>query len=47
MKQISGGSISATMLSAIFRGVDIFLEAGRCLGTAIRRAFTKNVCVLG
>ena len=46
LKQISGGAISAAMVSAIIKGVETVLEVGRCVGTAIRRVFSKNVCVV-
>ena len=46
LKTISGGAITAALLSAIVKGAETLLEAGRCLGTAIRRIFTKNVCVV-
>ncbi len=46
LKSIQGGAITATLLSAVVKGLDIFLEAGRCVGTAIRRLMSKNVCVI-
>lgn len=46
LRQICGGAISATMINAIVRGVNYFLEVGRSLGTAIRRVISKNICVV-
>ena len=42
--EVTGGTISATLLNAIIRGADLFLEVGRSLGTAIKRFFSKKVC---
>ncbi len=44
LKQVVGGAISASLITAIIQGVNAFLEVGRSLGTAIRRTFSKNVC---
>ncbi len=40
-----GGSwISGTFISAIVKAGEAILDAGRSLGTAIRRIFTGNIC---
>lgn len=44
LKRIVGGAISATMLSAIIRGLKLIIDFGRALGTAFRRICFKNVC---
>lgn len=44
LKNIIGGSITATMLGNIVRGVNSLLDLGRSLGTAIRRVYTNNLC---
>ena len=41
---ISGGTLSASMYNAIFRGAELLLELGRSLGSAIRRYFTGKYC---
>lgn len=42
--QITGGALTAAFLTALVRGINVYLEVGRSLGSAIRRAMTKNVC---
>lgn len=42
--EISGGAISASLITALVRGVNALLELGRSLGTAIRRIQTGNFC---
>jgi len=44
LKQIEGGAISASYLTAIVRGVNAILDLGRSIGTAIRRIQTGNLC---
>ena len=39
-----GGLLSGTVLNALLKGVNIILDLGRSLGTAIRRIKTGNVC---
>lgn len=41
---ISGGSISGTVISAFSRAVNSIMELGRCFGDAIRRIQTGNLC---
>lgn len=42
--EIKGGTISATYINAIVKGIDVILELGRSLGTAIRKWSTGNIC---
>ena len=44
MKQIQAGAINGTLLNAILRGANIFIDVGRCFGSAIRRLTSKNLC---
>lgn len=44
LKKIIGGAISATMLSAIIRGLKLIIDFGRALGTAFRKLCSKNIC---
>lgn len=39
-----GAGISASMLNAIVRGIDVIIDVGRSLGSAIRRMKDGNVC---
>ncbi len=41
---ISGGSISGTMINAFARAINSILDLGRSLGNAIRRISTGNLC---
>lgn len=44
MKQISAGAINGTLLNAILRGANIFIDVGRNFGSAIRRITSRNLC---
>lgn len=45
LKQIYGGaSISAAMINNFIKGATFLLELGRSLGSAIKRAQSKNFC---
>lgn len=44
MKSIYAGAISAALISAIFKGVNVFMDAGRYLGSSLRRIFDHNMC---
>lgn len=44
LKQINGGAISASFITAIVRGINSVLDLGRSLGTAIRRIVTGQKC---
>ena len=43
---INGGGISGTLLNSIIRGVNVLLDLGRSLGTAIRRLGSNSICPL-
>ena len=44
--RIVGGAISGTLLNSIIRGINVFLDLGRSVGTAIRRLRSNNICPL-
>ncbi len=44
MKSIKAGGISGSLLSALWKGLNIFLDTGRYIGSSIRRLTTKNLC---
>ena len=44
LKNIIAGSISASFITAIVRGINSVLDLGRSLGTAIRRITTGQKC---
>ena len=44
--KIKGGSISATFISAISRGVTALYDVGRSFGSALRRAIGRKSCPL-
>ena len=44
MKQIKAGALNGTLLNAILRGANIFIDVGRCFGSAIRRITSRNMC---
>lgn len=44
LQNIVGGSVSATFITAIVRGINSILDLGRSLGTAIRRITTGQKC---
>lgn len=42
---IEGGiNITGSFINSLVRGVDIILDLGRSLGTAIRRVQNNNIC---
>lgn len=42
---ISGGiSLTGTLINSMSRAINALLEAGRSLGTAIRRIINRNLC---
>ena len=43
---VTGGSISATLINAIARGITTIVDLGRSLGNAIRRITSKKICPL-
>lgn len=44
--KITGGGISATLLNALARSIDVFLEVGRTIGSAVRRIISGSKCVI-
>lgn len=44
MMQIKAGALNGTLLNAILRGANIFVDVGRCFGSAIRRLTSRNLC---
>lgn len=44
LKQIQGGGISASFITAIVRGINTIIDLGRSLGSTIRRIQTGNLC---
>ena len=43
-KKMYGGGISASLASALIRGVNVFVDLGRYFGSSLRRLATRNVC---
>ncbi len=41
---VGGVSISATLLNSLARGINVFLDLGRSLGSAIRRITNNKLC---
>lgn len=44
MKNIVGGAITASWISALAKGINSILDLGRSLGSAIRRIQTGKLC---
>ena len=44
MKSISAGGITASFISAIVRGATVLIDAGRYIGSSLRRIFDHNMC---
>lgn len=44
LKITGGGSVSGTLINAIWNGVKAFIDVGRYAGSAIRRMIDKNLC---
>jgi len=43
-KSLYGGNITATIYNGIVKGLTIFTDIGRYLGSSIRRIFDGNPC---
>ena len=41
---VGGISITGTLINAVVRGINAFLDLGRSLGSAIRRISNNNIC---
>lgn len=39
-----GGSITGTLINSFARGINVLLDLGRSLGTAIRRIGSNKLC---
>ncbi len=47
LKKINGGfDINGTIMNAFIKGINEIINAGRVLGTAIRRLFDNSMCEL-
>ncbi len=44
LKEINGGSLSGTFISAIVKGVSLIFELGQAFGSAVQRIRTCNLC---
>lgn len=44
LKQIMGGAITASWISALARGINSIMDLGRSLGSAIRRIQSGKLC---
>jgi len=44
MTELYGGAITGAFLSSIIKGINIILELGRSLGSAIRRGSGGKLC---
>lgn len=44
LHSISGGAITASLLNALSRAISTTLNLGQVIGSAIRRALSKNYC---
>ena len=44
LKSINGGSITATFLNAIVKGLSLLIELGKSLGSSIRRITSGTTC---
>lgn len=44
LKEVYGGAISASWVTAIVRGINSILDLGRSVGTALRRIQTGKLC---
>ncbi len=40
----AGGSLSGTLVNAIWSGVKVFIDVGRNVGSALRRIISRNMC---
>ena len=41
---VYGGSISASLINAVVKGVSVIVDLGKALGSAIRRAVSGKMC---
>jgi len=43
---VGGASLTGTLVNALIKGFNSFLDAGRYLGSSLRRLFGNNYCPL-
>ena len=41
---VAGASVSSSLINSILRGVNVFVDIGRYLGSSIRRIISKEIC---
>ena len=46
LKTIYGGSITATFINAIVKGLSLLIELGKSLGSSIRRITSGSTCAV-
>lgn len=46
LKMISGGTITATFINAIVKGLELIIELGKSLGSSFRRITSNATCNL-
>lgn len=39
-----GGGITATLINAFSKGINVFTDLGRYFGSSLRKIFTGNLC---
>ena len=39
-----GGGITSTLINAVSKGINVFTDFGRYLGSSLRKIFTGNLC---
>jgi len=44
LQSITGGTITATFVNALTKGVTTLLDLGRAIGSAIRRISSNKIC---
>ena len=44
LKLISGGSITATFINAVVKGISLIVELGKSLGSSFRRITSGSTC---
>lgn len=46
LKNIIGGSITATFINAVVKGISLLIELGKSLGSSIRRITSGATCAV-
>ncbi len=39
-----GGGITSTLINAVSKGINVFTDLGRYLGSSLRKIFTGDLC---